>query len=394
MSHEETFIFCIFPAFRNFNFYNLFCTGIDSCPVFLNNVITFTSVSSFCSCFHQFDCLLFRNDSCKFEECRLKDCVDTCWSHASFNTDLNTVDCVEFDIVVSDKCFYLSRKPAALAAEQLLRANGKHYNYFLDGKPYVIGVNAESRSGKFYYCRQIESMTDYKVTETTTVENTEAARRLAWLLSEYQHDGEPVLTYAAIGVLVHRNYDDQKVWVRHEQYLFSVMDGLESKVNELWEEAANKLPVSSRVTRDDRQGLRSGSLFVQLLDSSGQPIEGVFTATIEGPAVFDEDDEPTAVGWAELEGTTVYWHATGAGEVNIKVGYQSVGLDEAVTAQKMMVLNDVVEREDSLLTFNVDNLYAPEQEMPQTGSPMGLVLGLAAAVMCCGAFMLYAVRRR
>lgn len=67
--------------------------------------------------------------------------------------------------------------PAALAAEQLLRANGKHYNYFLDGKPYVIGVNAESRSGKFYYCRQIESMTDYKVTETTTVENTEAARR-------------------------------------------------------------------------------------------------------------------------------------------------------------------------------------------------------------------------
>ena len=183
-------------------------------------------------------------------------------------------------------------------------------------------------------------MTDYKVTETTTVENTEAARRLAWLLSEYQHDGEPVLTYAAIGVLVHRNYDDQKVWIRHEQYLFSVMDGLESKVNELWEEAANKLPVSSRVTRDDRQGLRSGSLFVQLLDSSGQPIEGVFTATIEGPAVFDEDDEPTAVGWAELEGTTVYWHATGAGEVNIKVGYQSVGLDEAVTAQK----NDGAER--------------------------------------------------
>ena len=90
----------------------------------------------------------------------------------------------------------------------------------------------------------------------------------------------------------------------------------------------------------------------------------------------------------------MYWHATGAGEVNIKVGSQSVGLDEAVTAQKMMVLNDVVEREDSLLTFDVDNLYAPEREMPQTGSPMGLVLGLAAAVMCCGAFMLYAVRRR
>lgn len=73
----------------------------------------------------------------------------------------------------------------------------------------MIGVNG-IEIGQIHYCRQIESMTDYKVTETTTVENTEAARRLAWLLSEYQHDGEPVLTYAAIGVLVHRNYDDQR----------------------------------------------------------------------------------------------------------------------------------------------------------------------------------------
>ena len=71
-----------------------------------------------------------------------------------------------------------------------------------------------------------------------------------------------------------------------------------------------------------------------------------------------------------------------------------MGLDEAVTAQKMMVLNDVVEREDSLLTFNVDNLYAPEQEMPQTGSPSGAGVGFGGCVMCCGAFMLYAVRRR
>lgn len=31
----------------------------------------------------------------------------------------------------------------------------------------------------------------------------------------------------------------------------------------------------------------------------------------------------TAVGWAELEGTTVYWHATGAGEVNM-LNYSSL----------------------------------------------------------------------
>ena len=37
---------------------------------------------------HQLDSLLLRNDSGKFEECGLKDCVDTCWSHASLNTNL------------------------------------------------------------------------------------------------------------------------------------------------------------------------------------------------------------------------------------------------------------------------------------------------------------------
>ena len=108
MSHMKTFVLSIFPAFRNLDLNNLFSTGIDSCPVLLYHIITLTSVCCLSSSFHKVDCLLFRNDSCKFEECRLKDCVDTCWSHASFNTDLNTVDCVEFDIVVSDESFYLS----------------------------------------------------------------------------------------------------------------------------------------------------------------------------------------------------------------------------------------------------------------------------------------------
>ena len=108
MSHMKTFVLSIFPAFRNCDLNNLFSTCIDSSPVLLNDIITLTSVCCLSSSFHKVDCLLFRNDSCKFEECRLKDCVDTCWSHACFNTDLNTVNCVEFDIVVSDECFNLS----------------------------------------------------------------------------------------------------------------------------------------------------------------------------------------------------------------------------------------------------------------------------------------------
>ena len=110
VSHMKTLVCSIFPALWNLNLNNLLSTSIDSCPVLLNNIITFTSVCCFRSSFHKLDSLLLRNDSGKFEECGLKDCIDTCWSHASLDTDLNTVDGVEFDTVVSDECLNLSWK--------------------------------------------------------------------------------------------------------------------------------------------------------------------------------------------------------------------------------------------------------------------------------------------
>ena len=110
MSHKQPFICSIFPAFRNCYFHYLFCTCIDCCPVFLNNVITLTSVSSFRSCLHQFICFIFRNDICQFEECGLQNRIDTCRSHTGFDTNLHTIYGVELDIVVCNKCFHLSRQ--------------------------------------------------------------------------------------------------------------------------------------------------------------------------------------------------------------------------------------------------------------------------------------------
>ena len=110
MSCGQTFIFCIFPAFRNCNFFDLFCTLIDSCPVLCYDIITFTAIGSFCCCFHEFDGFFFRNDLRKLEECRLKNGVDTGRSHAGLDTDLNAVDHIEFNVVVCDECFYLSRQ--------------------------------------------------------------------------------------------------------------------------------------------------------------------------------------------------------------------------------------------------------------------------------------------
>src|SRR5699024_4744595 len=77
--------------------------------VHLYDCVTFSSVSSFCSCFHQLDCTLLRNDVGKFEECGLQNGVDTSAKTDLF-TDLDTVDHIEFDSMVCDECFHLSRK--------------------------------------------------------------------------------------------------------------------------------------------------------------------------------------------------------------------------------------------------------------------------------------------
>ena len=106
----QTFVLCVFPAFRNVYFNDLFCTFIDSCPVLLNDIITLTSVSCFCCCFHQLDRTFFRNDVCQFKECRLQDGIDTSRTHACLDTDLNTINDVEFDVVLCDVCFYLTRQ--------------------------------------------------------------------------------------------------------------------------------------------------------------------------------------------------------------------------------------------------------------------------------------------
>ena len=67
----KAFIFAVLPAFRYFYFNNALGACIDSSPVLHNNVFALTSVSSLCSCLHQFICLLSRNDSCQLEECGL-----------------------------------------------------------------------------------------------------------------------------------------------------------------------------------------------------------------------------------------------------------------------------------------------------------------------------------
>ena len=106
---RKSLVSSVLPALRNCHFYNLLSACVDRVIVHLNDLVALSSVSSLGSSLHQVDRLFLRNDSGKLEECRLKDSIDTSAKSDLF-TDLDTVDGVEFDVVVCNVCFYLSRQ--------------------------------------------------------------------------------------------------------------------------------------------------------------------------------------------------------------------------------------------------------------------------------------------
>src|SRR5699024_1802285 len=109
MGHSQSFVCAVFPAFGNLNLNHLFCTGVDSVIVHLNDGVTLSSVGSLCGSLHQLDGMLLGNDVGQLEECRLQNGVDTS-AQSDLLTDLDTVDHIELDVVVGNECFHLSRQ--------------------------------------------------------------------------------------------------------------------------------------------------------------------------------------------------------------------------------------------------------------------------------------------
>lgn len=169
------------------------------------------------------------------------------------------------------------------------KSQGAYYPYTFDGREYTIGVSARGTQGHNYYCRQIAMETDYITTDSVIMASDDTSRRLAWLINGNRLKTDALL-HAAIGVLVHRAYDDQTVWGRHETYLFGIYAGLEQKVNELWKEAAANVCDSMVVTRENTKGLSEGDVNIMARNANGDSLAGIrFTAVISGPAIFDNN---------------------------------------------------------------------------------------------------------
>lgn len=197
-------------------------------------------------------------------------------------------------------------------------SNGASYQ----NEAQALGV-VDRVNGKNAYCIQA----DVKYTGTAgtwgewTDERTKPdAQKLAWLTNKYNNDRDD-LTQAAIAGLVHRKLDPMG-----NEYLNGIQrlgwkDGIgwdtyAAKMDSLWNEAVANTPAGLNMEYQYTQGKRKGTINVGIQNGNGANIAGAqYTATLNGPAVFDQNGKNTISGTTTGSDQHLAWTATGNGEV-------------------------------------------------------------------------------
>ena len=197
-------------------------------------------------------------------------------------------------------------------------SNGHEYKNMAQSLGVVDRVN-----GKNTYC--IEADTLYTGTAGTWGEWTDErtkpdAQRLAWLTDRHNDDRDD-LTQAAIAGLIHQKLDP-----RGNEYLSGIQrlgwadgtswDTYTAKMNSLWNEAVANTPAGLKMEYQYTQGKRKGTINVGIQNGNGANIAGAqYTATLNGPAVFDQNGKNTISGTTTGSDQHLAWTATGNGEV-------------------------------------------------------------------------------
>lgn len=105
--------------------------------------------------------------------------------------------------------------------------------------------------------------------------------------------------------LVHRAYDDQTVWSRHETYLFGTYAEAGTA---FWKEAAASVMIYDRHTGERKKGLVGRRPISWPAMPTVIPWRTFFTAVINRTAVFD-NDQGQVTGVRPKEAQRLHWKA-------------------------------------------------------------------------------------
>lgn len=248
-------------------------------------------------------------------------------------------------------------------------SNGHKYEDMEQSLGVVDKVN-----GKNVYCIQADTL--YTGTAGTWGEWTDAktkpdAQRLAWLTDKYNGNTDD-LTQAAIAGLIHQKLDPMG-----EEYLKGIerlgwkdgtsWDTYTKKMNELWNEAVANTPSNLDMRRQYTIGQRKGTIDVGIQNGNGGFLSGItYTATLKGPAVFDQTGKNTISGTTTNSAQHVAWTATGNGKVMPVFNYKVPKAAKLSSPNQNLMAATDPETVSKNIQFEVLNNFKPTIESNQT----------------------------
>lgn len=248
-------------------------------------------------------------------------------------------------------------------------SNGHKYEDMEQSLGVVDRVN-----GKNVYCIQADTL--YTGTAGTWGEWTDAktkpdAQRLAWLTDKYNGNTDD-LTQAAIAGLIHQKLDPMG-----EEYLKGIerlgwkdgtsWDTYTKKMNELWNEAVANTPSNLDMRYQYTIGQRKGTIDVGIQNGNGGFLSGItYTATLKGPAVFDQTGKNTISGTTTNSAQHVAWTATGNGKVMPVFNYKVPKAAKLSSPNQDLMAATDPETVSKNIQFEVLNNFKPTIESNQT----------------------------
>ena len=248
-------------------------------------------------------------------------------------------------------------------------SNGHKYEDMEQSLGVVDKVN-----GKNAYCIQADTL--YTGTAGTWGEWTDAktkpdAQRLAWLTDKYNGNTDD-LTQAAIAGLIHQKLDPMG-----EEYLKGIerlgwkdgtsWDTYTKKMNELWNEAVANTPSNLDMRYRYTIGQRKGTIDVGIQNGNGGFLSGItYTATLKGPAVFDQTGKNTISGTTTNSAQHVAWTATGNGKVMPVFNYKVPKAAKLSSPNQNLMAATDPETVSKNIQFEVLNNFKPTIESNQT----------------------------
>lgn len=236
---------------------------------------------------------------------------------------------------------------------------GWYLQYRVNGEVLHIGVLAKDNDGNNYYCVEAGGPVSYVNGADERIPDSDAARRIAWLMQRYKHDQDPA-KHAAIGILAHDHFDaNPSVWAQHKAVIVQTHPQLPTMVDGLWHEAGQHAPSQGRVSSTFTQGLREGNIDVSVVNSSGNVIRGIeYSVTLQGPAQF-ENGESRISGVSQDHVIKHSWKATGDGTVNVAVDYNIMAMGRVLGTQDLAHPATAEQARGEALTMTVKQSFQP-----------------------------------